>query len=109
MLAKIRVSAHDLAIEKGKFSGQLGQSRTCLACNSGLVEDKEHFLLRCVAYKTLPKDFIRKLHSISHIKVSSSILNSVILKRILNSKNQIVLKLLVKFFCALFKSPVKFI
>ena len=31
MFAKIRVSAHDLAIEKGIYSGQLRQSRICLA------------------------------------------------------------------------------
>ena len=68
----------------------------------GSVEDEEHFLLSCVAYVTLCKDFISKLHSISHIKVSSSILNSVILKRLLNSKNPIVLRMLVKFICTLF-------
>ena len=53
MLAKIRVSAHDLAIEIGRYSGQLRQSRICLACDSGSVEDEEHFLLSCVAYETL--------------------------------------------------------
>ena len=54
-------------------------------------------LLSCVAYETLRKDFISKLHSKSHIKVSSSMLNSVILKRILNSKNPNVLRMLVKY------------
>ena len=48
ILAKIRVSAHDLAIEKGRYSGIPRQNRICLACDLGLVENEEHFLLGCV-------------------------------------------------------------
>ena len=77
ILAKIRVSEHDLAIEKGRYRGILRQNRICLACDLGLVENEEHFLLGCVAYKSSRKDFISKLHSRSYIKVSSSTLNSV--------------------------------
>ena len=53
ILVKVRVSAHDLAIEKGRYSRQLRQSRICLTCDLGLVEDEEHFLLSCVARETL--------------------------------------------------------
>ena len=57
-------------------------ARVVFVSHTGSVKDEEHFLLSCVAYETLRKDFISKLHSKSHIKVSSSILNSAILKRI---------------------------
>ena len=69
VLAKIRVSAHDLAIDKGRYIEQLRKSRICLACDSGSVEDEYHFLLSCVAYETLHKYFISKLHSMSHMFV----------------------------------------
>ena len=75
----------------------------CLACDSGSVEGEDHLALSCVAYETSHKDFLSKLHSISNIKVSPSMLNSVILERIFNSKNPIVLRMLVKFMCTSFK------
>ena len=61
--------------------GKLDKSRSCLACDSGLVvEGEEHFLLSCVTHETLRKDFISKLHNMLHIKVSSSVLNMLYLK-----------------------------
>ena len=54
----IRVSAHDLVIEKGRYIWILRKNRICLACGLGLVENEEHFKLGCVAYKSLRKDFI---------------------------------------------------
>ena len=94
VLAKIRVSAHDLAIEKCRYSRILRQNRICRACDLGLVENEEHFLLGCVACASLHKDYLSKLHtsSRSYIKVSSSTLKSVKLIRISNCKNQVILR-----------------
>jgi hypothetical protein len=46
----IYVSAHELAIEKGRYSNVPRSNRFCNACNANLIEDEEHFLLHCTAY-----------------------------------------------------------
>ena len=47
MLSKLRISAHKLAIEGGRYLNIPKHERICTACNSGEVEDEEHFLLNC--------------------------------------------------------------
>ena len=44
MLSKLRFSAHKLAIEGGRYLNISKHERICTACNSGEVEDEEHFL-----------------------------------------------------------------
>ena len=46
-LTRLRLSAHSLRIEKGRYQGIPRHSRTCLRCSSGAVEDEIHFLLNC--------------------------------------------------------------
>ena len=52
-ISKIRLSAHQLAIEKGRYSNVPKSERFCLACNNHVLEDEEHFLLQCQAYSVL--------------------------------------------------------
>ena len=47
MLSKLRISAHKHAIDGGRYLKIPKQERICTACNSGEVEDDEHFLLNC--------------------------------------------------------------
>ena len=44
MLSKLRISAHKLAIEGGRYLNIPKHERICTACNSGKVEDEEHFV-----------------------------------------------------------------
>ncbi|CAC5388846.1 unnamed protein product [Mytilus coruscus] len=44
-LCKLRLSAHNLAIEKGRHLGLPTNERVCNVCKSGEVEDENHFLL----------------------------------------------------------------
>ena len=44
MLSKLHFSAHKLAIEGGRYLNIPKHERICIACNSGEVEDEEHFL-----------------------------------------------------------------
>ena len=37
----------ELRVETGKWVGMKWEDRICAQCNSGEVEDVEHFLLRC--------------------------------------------------------------
>ena len=48
-LTKIRLSNHDLMIEKGRHSGVNKTERFCPFCTD-IVESEEHFLLRCATF-----------------------------------------------------------
>ena len=46
-ITRLRISAHKLQIESGRYQGTLRQNRICLRCTSGEVEDEVHFLFKC--------------------------------------------------------------
>lgn len=50
-MSKLRVSAHSLKIEKGRYQGIPRHDRTCPRCSNGEVEDEIHFLLQCNALR----------------------------------------------------------
>ena len=52
ILTKIRISAHSLTIETGRYNGTSREDRFCQFCPS-LVEDEMHFLLRCAKYQNI--------------------------------------------------------
>lgn len=51
-LTRLRLSAHQLSIEKGRYLGIPREDRVCTRCNSGEIEDEIHFLLSCNKLKT---------------------------------------------------------
>ena len=51
-LTKIRLSNHDLMIEKGRLSGVNKTEHFCPFCTD-IVESEEHFLLRCATFSPL--------------------------------------------------------
>ena len=57
----IRISAHELAIEKGRYSNVPRSNRFCNACNANLIEDEEHFLLHCTAYTEIRDKLLKEL------------------------------------------------
>ena len=52
-LSKIRLSNHDLMIEKGWHQGQQINQRNCPFCPENLLEDESHFLLTCKTFTLL--------------------------------------------------------
>ena len=46
-ITRLRISAHKLQIESGRYQGTLRQNQICLRCTSGEVEDEVHFLFKC--------------------------------------------------------------
>ena len=52
-MTKLRISAHKLAIETGRYARPFIPSnmRKCLLCDSGEVEDEFHFLFNCTSPK----------------------------------------------------------
>ena len=49
-LSKLRLSNHDLMIEKGRHQGLQVFQRNCPLCPEIIVEDEYHFLLQCQVY-----------------------------------------------------------
>ena len=45
-LTKLRISAHHLRIETGRYQGTLPQDRICTKSDSGSVEDECHFFIK---------------------------------------------------------------
>ncbi|MCG8431127.1 MAG: hypothetical protein MJA29_08130, partial [Candidatus Omnitrophica bacterium] len=51
-LCKFRISAHDLAIERGRYKNLQVEDRVC-SCDNSRVEDELHFLMECPHYTTM--------------------------------------------------------
>ena len=57
-LSKIRLSNHDLMIEKGRHLVLDEYQRVCPFCPGYLVEDETHFLLTCNTFSSLRDELI---------------------------------------------------
>ena len=79
MLSKLRISALKRAIEGGRYLNIPKHERICTACNSGEVEDEEHFLLNCSLYKPLRQVLCSK-HQCLNLKIILDNHNHFILK-----------------------------
>ena len=49
-MSKLRISAHKLQIEIGRYQGTLRENRICCRCTSGQAEDEIHYLLHCTCH-----------------------------------------------------------
>ena len=102
-LAKLRVRAHKLILEKGRYSGIPRQNRICTVCNTGSIENEQHFLLKCTAYKFLREEFFLKLNRLGiNVSIPLCVRDISRLYCLLNKKNVIVIKMLVKYVRPLF-------
>ncbi|CAC5368664.1 unnamed protein product [Mytilus coruscus] len=88
-LCKIRLSAHNLAIEKGRHLGLPTNDRVCNVCKSGEVEDENHFLLNCEKFSNYRINFKTIILNILPTSCSESQLN---MKCCINSNSLKVLK-----------------
>ena len=59
---KIRISAHNLNIEFGRYRNIERSQRLCKVCNANEIEDEFHFILRCNLYDDLRKLFIKSYY-----------------------------------------------
>ena len=66
MITKLRVSAHKLRIEGGRYINILKCERFCNVCDSGEIEVEEHFLFKCSLYKALRQGFRSKIKNINN-------------------------------------------
>ena len=61
-ITKFLTSNHCLQIEKGRHnhSESLGEDRICKACDLGVTEDEDHFLLRCTGYESIRQALVEQ-------------------------------------------------
>lgn len=66
-LTKLRISAHELEIEKGRYCNTARDERTCKWCKLTLgidaIEDEEHFLAKCDLNSQLRENFLSRIQS----------------------------------------------
>ena len=62
-LTKIRISAHSLNIETGRYNGTPHEQRLCKFCPSS-VEDEKHFILHCPKYQNIRNSYNTLFQSI---------------------------------------------
>lgn len=56
-LTEFRISAHNLAIERGRYENILREERKCIYCNLNVKETEFHFLLVCTFYSDLRRKY----------------------------------------------------
>ena len=63
-LTKIRISAHKLEIEIGRYTRPpvIASERYCKICNKSEVEDEKHFLLSCEKYSEQRNTFLNEVY-----------------------------------------------
>ena len=62
-LTKIRISAHSLNIETGRYNSIPREQRLCTFCLS-LVEDEKHFILHCPKHQNIRNSYNTLFQSI---------------------------------------------
>ena len=96
-LAKLRLSSHNLEIERGRHFGVEHNNRIYKYCDSNNVENETHFLWNCKCYEQERESLYNKLSSIH--KFNYKLVNDVNTrsKLLLNSNSYNILKCLSKY------------
>ena len=91
-LCKLRVSAHNLAIERGRYLKMPRDQRICEICKSGEIENEQHMLLHCSGYSSIRESFVLKMFNITGKSVTT-LCDKNIINLILNNTSYKALKL----------------
>ena len=89
VITKFRTVNHRLPIEKGRWENIPTELRICRLCNKGLIGDEFHYILVCEFFNESRKSYLSQVFWNSRNKYD--------LKKLLCSKNKIVLNRLSKF------------
>ena len=85
------------SVEKGSYTGIPRHIMVCKVFNTSSIENEQHFLLECPAYRLLRKDFILKLEKVGKNVPTHICFNRKYLYGLLHRKNNIIVKLMFKF------------
>ena len=75
MMIKLIGGTAGLLVETGRWRGMAREVRVRKECRSGEVEDVEHWLLRCAAWKTFQKPLLARVQQLQeggHVKMAAS-------------------------------------
>ena len=61
-LTRLRLSAHTLTIERGRYQGIPRHNRVCPRCSSGEIEDEIHFLFSCTHLNDGRKNLMSQIY-----------------------------------------------
>ena len=64
IFTRMRISAHSLQIEHGRYQGVPRQERRCLRCTSSQVEDEKHFLFVCNKFTDDRSNMLQIIHNV---------------------------------------------
>ena len=110
VFSKFKLSAHSLAIERGRYTNIERNKRICLSCNRQEIEDEYHFFSICPCYKSLRDTYIQNINknlNFNFIKLQSTItLNHLTV--LLNSSLPVIIKITIKYIndCLLLRTSV---
>ena len=79
-MSRFRLSAHDLAIEKGRQQNIPRNNRLCNICN--VIEDEEHFLNECKIYQEVRKEFLADIQTDCHVSLITLMSNDRVQKEL---------------------------
>ena len=67
LITQIRVSAHKLRIETGRYGRNRvdRNQRLCQLCNTQEIEDESHFLFKCDTYSDIRRHFIKRCYRVN--------------------------------------------
>ena len=61
-LCKLRMSSHNLEIERGRYINVPRENRICTNCTSGFIENEYHFALICSMHADLRSNFMKRYY-----------------------------------------------
>jgi len=101
MLCKLRISAHNLMIEKGRHVCPIipSENRLCTFCDRNEVEDEFHFVMKCKAYDNLRTTFLTNMNS---ILVTDNLNDNDIFINLMSNDDYDVIKIVSKFISSAF-------
>ena len=63
LLTKLRISAHSLHIETGRYNKIQAENRLCNFCSDSVIEDEYHFMLACSRYTNIRNKLLSTLRA----------------------------------------------
>ena len=93
-ISKLRISAHNLQIEKGRHSNIPVDKRICKQCKTA-IEDEAHFLISCPKYQAARQTLFSHVHTICPNYTSLNDKDKFIW--IMSAENKSIIKHLVNF------------
>ena len=87
ILAKLRCSAHELKVEKGRHNGTPYLQRICVFCRNNQIEDEFHFVLQCPFFHDLriryiPQRYIKRYPNVEDFYAIMKCKNESVIARL---------------------------